>query len=50
MTPSLAVEGYLASLEAGTGGSNWLDAREAVKPLVASLGKKQVKRIVYMLG
>jgi hypothetical protein len=31
-------------------GSELLDAMEAMKPLVSSLGKKQVKRIVDLLG
>lgn len=31
-------------------GSELLDAMEAMKPLVASLGKEQVKRIVDLLG
>ena len=33
-----------------TGGSELLDAMEAMKPLVGSLGKEQVKRIVDLLG
>lgn len=32
------------------GGSDLLDAMEAMKPLVASLGKEQVHRIVDLLG
>ncbi len=31
-------------------GSELLDAMEAMKPLVASLGKEQIKRIVDLLG
>ena len=31
-------------------GSGLLDAMEAMRPLVASLGKEQVKRIVDLLG
>lgn len=47
-----AVDGYLAPppKPAPTGGSDLLDAMEAMKPLVASLGKEQVKRIVDLLG
>jgi hypothetical protein len=47
-----AVEGYLAppSTPPAAGGSDLLDAMEAMKPLVASLGKEQVKRIVDLLG
>lgn len=50
--PSQAVEGYLAPppKPAPAGGSELLDAMEAMKPLVASLGKEQVKRIVDLLG
>lgn len=50
--PSQAVEGYLAPppKPAPAGGSGLLDAMEAMKPLVASLGKEQVKRIVDLLG
>jgi hypothetical protein len=50
--PSQAVEGYLAPppKPAPTGGSELLDAMEAMKPMVASLGKEQVKRIVDLLG
>jgi hypothetical protein len=49
---SQAVEGYLAPppKPAPAGGSELLDAMEAMKPLVASLGKEQVKRIVDLLG
>lgn len=50
--PNQAVEGYLAPppKPAPAGGSELLDAMEAMKPLVASLGKDQVKRIVDLLG
>jgi hypothetical protein len=50
--PSQAVEGYLSPppKPAPAGGSELLDAMEAMKPLVASLGKEQVKRIVDLLG
>ena len=50
--PSQAVEGYLAPPPKPTpaGGSELLDAMEAMKPLVASLGREQVKRIVDLLG
>jgi hypothetical protein len=50
--PSQSVEGYLAPppKPARTGGSELLDAMEAMKPLVASLGKEQVMRIVDLLG
>lgn len=49
--PKAVVEGYLAPPPpAPTGGSELLDAMEAMKPLVASLGKEQVKRIVDLLG
>lgn len=49
---SPAAEGYLAPPPKPTpaGGSDLLDAMEAMKPLVASLGKEQVKRIVDLLG
>jgi hypothetical protein len=50
--PKAAVEGYLAPppKPAPAGGSDLLEAMEAMKPLVASLGKEQVKRIVDLLG
>src|SRR4051794_11734926 len=49
--PSQAVEGYLAPPQpAPSGNSELLAAMEAMKPLVASLGKEQVKRIVDLLG
>jgi hypothetical protein len=35
---------------APTGGSGLLDAMEAIKPLVASLGAEKVKRIGDLLG
>jgi hypothetical protein len=46
------VEGYLAAPPAPkpARGSNLLNAMEAMKPLVASFGKEQVKRIVELLG
>lgn len=49
---SQAVEGYLAPppKPAPAGGSELLDAMEAMKPLVASLGKEQLHRIVDLLG
>ena len=47
-----AVEDFLAPhpKPAQTDGSDLLDAMEAMKSLVASLGKEQVKRIVDSLG
>jgi hypothetical protein len=50
--PKTSAEGYLAPppKTAPTGGSELLDAMEAMKPLVACLGKEQVKRIVDLLG
>lgn len=51
--PSQAVEGYLAPppKQAPAGGeAGLIEALEAMKPLVASLGKEQVKRIVDLLG
>jgi hypothetical protein len=49
--PKAAVEGYHAPPQpASSGNSELLDAMEAMKPLVASLGKEQVKRIVDLLG
>jgi hypothetical protein len=49
---SQGVEGYLAPPQKPEpiGGSDLLDAMEVMKPLVASLGKEQVKRIVDLLG
>jgi len=49
---SQAVEGYLVPppKPAPAGGSELLHAMEALKPLVASLGKEQVKRIVDLRG
>ena len=51
--PSQAVEGYLSAppKQRGTGAEpDLLDAMEAMKPLVASLGADKVKRIVDLLG
>lgn len=51
--PRAAVEGYLApppKPRASEGEGNLLAAMEAMKPLVDSLGKEQVKRIVDLLG
>lgn len=51
--PSQGVEGYLAPppRQAPAGGQqDLLAAMEAMKPLVDSLGKDQVKRIVDLLG
>jgi hypothetical protein len=51
--PSQAVEGYLAPppKPRGSGGEpDILEAMEAMKPLVASLGADKVKRIVDLLG
>jgi len=47
-----AIEGYLAPppKPAPPGGSDLLDAMEAMKPLIASLGKEQVHRIIDLLG
>jgi hypothetical protein len=49
---SQAVEGQLAPPPnpAPAGGSELAGAMEAMKPLVASLGKEQVHRIVDLLG
>jgi hypothetical protein len=49
---SQAVEGYLAPPPRPTasGGSDLLDAMEAMKPLIAQYGADQVKRIVDLLG
>jgi hypothetical protein len=49
---SQAVEGYLAPppSPAASGGSDLLDAMEAMKPLIAQYGADQVKRIVDLLG
>lgn len=50
---SQGVEGYLAPppKQQGTGGEpDLLEAMEAMKPLVASLGAEKVKRIVDLLG
>ena len=49
---SKAVEGYLAPppRPAASGGSDLLDAMEAMKPLIAQYGADQVKRIVDLLG
>ena len=49
---SKAVEGYLAPppKPAASGGSDLLDAMEAMKPLIAQYGADQVKRIVDLLG
>jgi hypothetical protein len=47
--PKAAVEGYLAP-PPRKGESTLLDAMEAMKPLVASLGVEQVKRIAELLG
>lgn len=51
-SPEEAVEGYLAPppQHPASGETDLLDAMEAMKPLVASLGKEQVKRIVDLLG
>jgi hypothetical protein len=51
--PKALVEGYLApppKKRLPPDGSELLDAMEAMKPLVASLGKEQVKRIVDLIG
>jgi hypothetical protein len=50
--PKAAIEGYLAPppKSSASGDGDLLDAMEAMKPLVASLGKDQVKRIVDLLG
>ncbi|WP_152051846.1 thioesterase [Tautonia marina] len=51
--PSQGVEGYLAPppKQAPSGGEpDLLEAMEAMKPLVASLGAEKVKRIVDLLG
>ena len=46
-----AVEGYLAPPSfPDDGGIDLLDAMEAMKPLIASLGAEKVKRIVDLLG
>ncbi|MDR3617977.1 MAG: hypothetical protein P4L85_01410 [Paludisphaera borealis] len=46
-----SVEGYLAPPKATPkGDADLIDALEAMKPLVASLGKEQVKRLVNLLG
>jgi hypothetical protein len=47
-----AVEGYLAPprRKSANGNPDLLAAMESIKPLVASLGKEQVKRIVDLLG
>jgi hypothetical protein len=49
---SKAVEGYLAPppKPVASGGSDLLDAMEAMKPLIAQYGADQVKRIVDLLG
>ena len=44
------VEGYLAPPPKQTDKGDLLDAIEAMKPLVASLGADKVKRIVDLLG
>jgi hypothetical protein len=46
------VEGYLAPppKPGSTGGSESLDAMEAMKPLVAALGAERVKRIADLLS
>ena len=49
--PKAAVEGYLAPPKiVPTGEGDLLDAIEAMKPLVASLGVEKVKRIAELLG
>ena len=49
--PEAAVEGYLAPPKVvPTGEGDLLEALEAMKPLVASLGVEKVKRIVDLLG
>jgi hypothetical protein len=49
--PKAAVEGYLAppKIEA-KGDGDLIEALEAMKPLVASLGAEKVKRLVDLLG
>jgi hypothetical protein len=50
--PKAAVEGYLAPPPkvVPTGEGDLLDAMEAMKPLIASLGPEKVKRIVDLLS
>jgi hypothetical protein len=49
--PKAAVEGYLAPPKVvPTGEGDLLEALEAMKPLVASLGAEKVKRIVDLLA
>ena len=50
--PKTAVEGYLAPppKPAANGQSELIEALEAMKPLVASLGAEKVKRLVDLLG
>jgi hypothetical protein len=50
--PKASVEGYLAPPPkiVPTGEGDLLDALEAMKPLVASLGKEKVHRLVDLLG
>jgi hypothetical protein len=47
-----AADGYVAPppRPAASGGSDLLDAMEAMKPLIAQYGADQVKRIVDLLG
>jgi hypothetical protein len=50
--PKATVEGYLAPppKQPASGGTELLDALETMKPLLASLGKDQLHRIVDLLG
>lgn len=49
--PKAAIEGYLAPPKVvPTGEGDLLEALEAMKPLVASLGAEKVKRIVDLLA
>lgn len=49
--PKAAVDGYLAPPQPmPSGNSELLDAMEAMKPLVASLGKEQLHRIIELLS
>jgi hypothetical protein len=50
--PSRAIEGYLAPppRQHTSPSSEILDAMEAMKPLIASLGKDQIHRMIDLLG
>jgi hypothetical protein len=49
--PKAAVEGYIAPPKIEVkGDGDLIDALEAMKPLVASLGAEKVKRLVDLLG